>query len=310
MTDADVDGAHIRTLLLTFFFRNMPQIIGNGHLYIAQPPLYKASKGRSSQWLYSEKELDEWSAERLYGNIEIIIDDNEKIKGTKIGNILTPVRDYIDSLEVARLLEIPENVINELVKNSEYRQLDFTPEKIYSSSNEEQDGNITQGSLFDKNQDENNTIEDNNEEPEFKIVEKTFEINGYILTKDIYYNPAIQRLKLIYPLIENIINSNKVSITKKSEIIGENIDWSMIPKTLDDNSDKSGVNVQRYKGLGEMNPEQLWDTTMNPESRKMLRVTAEDAMAADEMFRTLMGDDVGPRRDFIRANALEADIDV
>ena len=310
MTDADVDGAHIRTLLLTFFFRNMPQIIGNGHLYIAQPPLYKASKGRSSQWLYSEKELDEWSAERLYGNIEIIIDDNEKIKGTKIGNILTPLRDYIDSLEVARLLEIPENVINELVKNSEYRQLDFTPEKIYSSSNEEQDGNITQGSLFDKNQDENNTIEDNNEEPEFKIVEKTFEINGYILTKDIYYNPAIQRLKLIYPLIENIINSNKVSITKKSEIIGENIDWSMIPKTLDDNSDKSGVNVQRYKGLGEMNPEQLWDTTMNPESRKMLRVTAEDAMAADEMFRTLMGDDVGPRRDFIRANALEADIDV
>jgi len=310
MTDADVDGAHIRTLLLTFFFRNMPQIIGNGHLYIAQPPLYKASKGRSSQWLYSEKELDEWSAERLYGNIEIIIDDSEKIKGTKIGNILTPVRDYIDSLEVARLLEIPESVINELVRNSEYRQLDFTPEKIYSSSDEVKDENITQASLFDENQDENNIVENNNEEPEFEIIEKTFEIDGYILTKDIYYNPAIQRLKLIYPLIENIINSNKVSITKKGEIIGKNIDWSMIPKTLDDNSDKSGVNVQRYKGLGEMNPEQLWDTTMNPESRKMLRVTAEDAMAADEIFRTLMGDDVGPRRDFIRANALEADIDV
>ena len=78
-----------------------------------------------------------------------------------------------------------------------------------------EDENITQGSLFDKNQDENNTIEDNNDEPEFEIIEKTFEINGYILTKDIYYNPAIQRLKLIYPLIENIINSNKVSITKK-----------------------------------------------------------------------------------------------
>ncbi|MFL2665563.1 MAG: DNA topoisomerase (ATP-hydrolyzing) subunit B [Dehalococcoidia bacterium] len=314
MTDADVDGAHIRTLLLTFFFRNMPQIIGSGHLYIAQPPLYKASKGRSSQWLYSEKELDEWSADRLYGNIEITIDNNEKIKGTKIGNILTPIRDYIDSLDVARLLEIPEDVINQLVKNSDYKQLDFTPEKKYTDENTTiESENITQGSLFDSSQDDNERvedIEDSVKEEEFKIIEKTYMIDNYELTKDIYYNPAIQRLKLIYPLIENIINSNSISITKKGELIGEKIDWSLIPQTLDNNSDKSGVNVQRYKGLGEMNPEQLWDTTMNPESRKMLRVTAEDAMAADEIFRTLMGDDVGPRRDFIRANALEADIDV
>jgi len=310
MTDADVDGAHIRTLLLTFFFRNMPQLIGNGHLYIAQPPLYRASRGRSASWLYSDAELDEWTANRLYGTIKITTDDDSglELKSTKIGKALTPLRDYIDSLEVARVLNIPENVIEKLVKDPEYASLDFRPKR---PPEPEVPVETAQASLFDDTSSEDSVssellaeVEDEENEPEI-IPDRTFDIGGYTLTKDIYQNPAVKRLHSLYPLIKEIVDNGTLTITKGDNVVASGIAWQDLPSTLDANSDRSGVNVQRYKGLGEMNPEQLWETTMDPNERVMLRVTAEDAMAADDIFRTLMGDDVEPRRNFIRANALE-----
>ena len=310
MTDADVDGAHIRTLLLTFFFRNMPQLIGNGHLYIAQPPLYRASRGRSASWLYSDAELDEWTANRLYGTIKITTDDDSglELKSTKIGKALTPLRDYIDSLEVARVLNIPENVIEKLVKDPEYASLDFRPKR---PPEPEVPVETAQASLFDDTSSEDSVssellaeVEDEENEPEI-IPDRTFDIGGYTLTKDIYQNPAVKRLRSLYPLIKEIVDNGTLTITKGDNVVASGIAWQDLPSTLDANSDRSGVNVQRYKGLGEMNPEQLWETTMDPNERVMLRVTAEDAMAADDIFRTLMGDDVEPRRNFIRANALE-----
>ena len=304
MTDADVDGAHIRTLLLTFFFRNMPQVIGNGHLYIAQPPLYRASRGRSAKWLYSEGELDEWTANRLYGNIKITCesDPSMTLKSTKIGRVLTPLREYIDSLEVARVLNIPENVIEKLIKDPEYASLDFRPEQPIKTEHEIV-SEAEQVSLFDESAESASEVV---EEVEPVILpDKTFDIDGYTLTKDIFNNPAVRRLHSLYPVIQQVIEAGALTITKGDNVVADNIEWHQLPATLDNNSDRSGVNVQRYKGLGEMNPEQLWETTMDPNERVMLRVTADDAMAADDMFRTLMGDDVEPRRNFIRANALE-----
>jgi len=309
MTDADVDGAHIRTLLLTFFFRNMPQLIGNGHLYIAQPPLYRASKGRSARWLYSESELDEWTADRLYGNI-VVSSENDaalSLKKSSLGRVLTPLRDYLESLEVARVLNVPDEVVEELVRNPEYAALDFRPGR----PNPEVPSEVGQASLFDEPSDsveeaieEVETVEVEESEP-VVLPDRTFEIKGYTLTKDIYNNPAIQRLRAIFPIIQQLVDAETITVTKSDNVIGANVPWNELPATLDNNSDRSGVNVQRYKGLGEMNPDQLWETTMDPDERVMLRVTADDAMAADDMFRTLMGDEVEPRRDFIRANALE-----
>jgi DNA gyrase subunit B len=318
MTDADVDGAHIRTLLLTFFFRNMPQLIGNGHLYIAQPPLYKASRGRSSRWLYSEAELDEWTANRLYGTIKIAADDDSglELKSTKIGKVLTPLRDYIDSLEVARVLNIPDAVIEKLVKDPEYASLDFRPER---PPEPEVPVGTAQASLFDDPESSSESAPESSdndlgemvaeldkEDVELDIIpDRTFDMDGYTVTKDIYQNPAVMRLRSIYPSIKEIVDNGTLTITKGDNVVATGVAWQDLPSTLDSNSDRSGVSVQRYKGLGEMNPEQLWETTMDPDERVMLRVTADDAMAADDIFRTLMGDDVEPRRNFIRANALE-----
>ncbi|MCH8910261.1 MAG: DNA topoisomerase (ATP-hydrolyzing) subunit B [Chloroflexi bacterium] len=337
MTDADVDGAHIRTLLLTFFFRNMPQLIGNGHLYIAQPPLYRASKGRSAKWLYSEAELDEWTANRLYGSIVITAESDPgiQLKSTRIGRILTPLRDYADSLEVARVLEVPDSVIEKLVKDPDYQSLDFRPERpaVPEAGEPELDlepvleelpgspeSEVEQASLFggeDADASPESTEEgvegeaESEEEIEVEEVEpvvlpdRTHEIDGYTLTREIYQNPAIMRLRTIYPTIRQVVEAGTLTVTKGGNVIATDVPWNDLPETLDNASDRSGVNVQRFKGLGEMNADQLYDTTMDPDQRIMLRVTAEDAMAADDIFRTLMGDDVEPRRNFIRANALE-----
>ncbi|MEX0761975.1 MAG: DNA topoisomerase (ATP-hydrolyzing) subunit B [Dehalococcoidia bacterium] len=291
MTDADVDGAHIRTLLLTFFYRNMPQLIGDGHLYIAQPPLYKASRGRSNTWIYSETELDRWFAQRVYGEMRITAKNNADlaVEGTDIGDILTPIRDFADTLEAITALEVPSHVMERVVKDPEYQDLDFRP-----------DMPTTQPSLFVDETDGAATIE-----PPAPPAEKTYDMDGYTLTRQVYEHPAMMRARRLYRRVSSYVEAETLTITRKDVVIADDVPWAELPATLETNADRSGVSIQRYKGLGEMNPDQLWDTTMDPAKRVMLQVTAEDAMAADDIFRTLMGDEVEPRRDFIRAHALE-----
>ena len=287
MTDADVDGAHIRTLLLTFFFRNMPRLIGDGCLYIAQPPLFRVSRGRSARWLYSEEELDRWLTDRVYGGMKIEANDGFALAGARIGNLLAPLRNYTDAVEAAASLDIPENALERLIKDPLLENLDFKPEAT------------AQRQLFEKKE---------NREPVAVLPpapERTHDVEGYTLTRQVHGHPYLTRARRLYYQVKDIVDADLLTITRKDRTIAEDVPWHELAARLEQSADRSGVAIQRYKGLGEMNPDQLWDTTMDPEKRVMLRVTAEDAMAADDIFRTLMGDEVEPRRDFIRTHALE-----
>ena len=289
MTDADVDGAHIRTLLLTFFFRNMPQLIGDGCLYIAQPPLFRVSRGRSAKWLYSEEELDRWLAGRVYGDMKISghSDDGFALAGARIGNILAPLRNFSEALDAASALEIPHDALDRLVKDPLLEQLSFRP---VSSE---------QPPLFENiGGQEPVTMPPPPPEP-------TYDVEGYKLTRKMHQHPYLTRARRLYYRVKDIVDADRLTVSRKDSIIAEDVPWFELASRLEETADRSGVSVQRYKGLGEMNPDQLWETTMDPEERVMLRVTAEDAMAADDIFRTLMGDEVEPRRDFIRTHALE-----
>ena len=278
MTDADVDGAHIRTLLLTFFYRNMPELIGAGNLYIAQPPLYKVSRGRSSKWIYSDNDLNKWISEKIYNNFSIIHSESGKeIKGASIGKFISDIKSFSESNEIAKIL----NLSDEEFLNLASKNLD-----TYNNESKEEAENI-QPDLFDSG-----IIDDDDE---IKKINESITANNH---------PSIIKAQKIYPEIKNFLKGH-FSIKKNDEIIEENLEWNQVISSLENNADKSGFNIQRYKGLGEMNPDQLWDTTMDPENRLMLRVSADDAISADDIFRTLMGDAVEPRRDFIKPNALE-----
>ncbi len=321
MTDADIDGAHIRTLLLTFFFRHMRDLIDDGYLYIAQPPLYKASKGRRSNWLYADSELDTWMAERAFNGLAIEAeDDDDKIavKGKQLGSTVTQLREFREAFDIARALGIPDDVFFDLIRDAEWQNLSFKKDRsseIIAGLDDDDDlfgeDSAFQVDLFNDSVDETATsfTREVNEEPiddeEEDETPVTFQINDYELTEDVYNNPAIRRAKRIYPRVADFIAAERFVLKKTGTVIGDGFSWEELPEALEDNSDTSGINIQRYKGLGEMNPDQLWDTTMNPDFRLMLKVTAEDAISADDIFRTLMGEEVGPRRDFIRANALE-----
>ena len=279
MTDADVDGAHIRTLLLTFFFRNMPELIGAGNLYIAQPPLYKVSRGRTSKWIYSDNDLNKWISNKIYNNFSIIhTEDTKEIKGASIAKFMTNIKAFTDSSEIAKILNI-----------SEEEFLNLASKNIDSFNNKEEikEEEIIQPDLFETGLEENENVIN--------------EINEKITPNN---HPSIIKAQKIYSEIKKYL-SGTFSIKKNDQVIEENLEWNKVISSLEENGDKTGFNIQRYKGLGEMNPDQLWDTTMDPENRVMLQVSANDNIAADDIFRTLMGDDVEPRRDFIKTNALE-----
>lgn len=291
MTDADVDGAHIRTLLLTFFYRQMPEVIERGHLYIAQPPLYKVKRGRTERYIQSEAELQNMLLELASEEIALIVKGNE-VKGKAVIPHLKKIISYEKLLDwfsrrrkdplILRLL-LREGVNKGMMKDRE--ALTNLVEKIMTEIPD-----IKVGEIYDDEEHEGFGVELRRQNYKLKID------MGLLLS------PEYRELEALYGVIKDLGMPLRL-VTREGE--REVPDTSGLISLVFEIARK-GLSIQRYKGLGEMNPQQLWETTMDPEKRTLLQVSIEDSVQADEIFSILMGDQVEPRKEFIIKHALEA----
>jgi DNA gyrase subunit B len=301
MTDADVDGAHIRTLILTFFFRQMPELITNGYVYIAQPPLFRVARGKKGKYILNEKKLDDYLINAAVEEIVLVTRDDEEKSNTSLKKLIVGVTEFnkivnkykkTKNIEVLRHAILRSDISEESIKNEaeliEEAELiieETKKAKTYDSIDYE----ITE----DK---EHNSFSLQIETNDNSMRKKT------IFNRDFFHSADWQRLKelsiefrLKYLIPAEIKFKNSIEVVEDiSEIETEILRHA-----------QAGYTIQRYKGLGEMNPEQLWETTMDPEKRTLCRVTIEDAVSADALFNILMGGEVGPRRKFIQDNALK-----
>ena len=298
MTDADVDGAHIRTLLLTFFYRQMPELVERGFVYIAQPPLYKAKHGKQERYLKDEFEKDQFLLSLALDKAQLIIGDN-KLEGNALAEI---AKQFIMARNmVARESRIIDSaVLNALLYNNE--DLDL-------STMATADAAVAKLSAFIK--DDNLKLERIGADDEVQMIKITRQLHGNQMVSYLEQKFAESRP---YQIIRQTAATLSGMVDAQIEVIkGENsttvTGFAQALDLLMTNAQK-GLAIQRYKGLGEMNPEQLWETTMDPTVRRLLKVKIEDAMAADDVFVTLMGDEVEPRRAFIENNALNAQVDI
>ncbi len=300
MTDADVDGSHIRTLLLTFFFRQTPELIERGHIYIGQPPLYKVKHGKQEHYLKDDEEMNEYLLARALEKTELFYQkDAPPLIGLGLEKLIKQhlsVQDIFKKLSIIYnkkvlnlLLKMPHVGIEKLVNKEEIQQWCELAQK---ELNKDVKAGVSWKVQPSENTDGIDFIENAN-----GLVNKTTLNSVFFESSD-------------YQAIADLSLQTKDLITADSYI--KKGEKTFIIKDIDDAMQqlftmaKKGLTISRFKGLGEMNPEQLWETTMDPETRRLLQVTIEDAIGADEVFSTLMGDVVEPRREFIEENALHA----
>ena len=309
MTDADVDGSHIRTLLLTFFFRQMRELVERGHVYIAQPPLYKLTRGKSSQYLKDEDAFSEYLTNAAL--IETTLFKNDTDEGLS-GDALSELVSRYQRIEatVSRLSRVySTDVLWELVYVSRLMVDDMGDESkvaAFADLLSERLLSITDSSasyecLLRRDPERGNY---------YVVVRRTAHsvATDIVLGHNLFSSSEYRDLTDLGDVLSETVTAD--SYVKRGEKVFAAADFSKIMRWLLDEA-RRGCSVQRYKGLGEMNPGQLWETTMDPDARRMLRVTIEDAIRADQMFMTLMGDDVEPRREFIETNALAvANLDI
>lgn len=301
MTDADVDGSHIRTLLLTFFYRQMPELIERGNIYIAQPPLYKVKKGKQERYVKDEQALETMLVESALESAifhtgqgetlaEQLLADHVKQYQTAQGIIHRYARRYpsefltglmnaktvtdallADKAGMASFCEAMSLQLNQVTRINAFYQIDLKED-----------------------------AEHHYWLPEISMINHGVKTTT-LINKDFFSGSDYRNLNEIGNKLHHLVHAGAYIERdgKKQSVkhFGEAVAWLM-------NEAKKGQSIQRYKGLGEMNPDQLWETTMDPERRCLLQVKVEDAIAADQMFTTLMGDEVEPRRQFIESNAL------
>ena len=294
MTDADVDGSHIRTLLLTFFFRQMPDLIENGHLYVAQPPLYRVASNKKEMYIKDEDEFNDFILSRIAENEKVTLETGEAIKGQKLVTFLKGIIKYFKNLQKLTRRGYSERLITSLAAKGStdktiFKDQEFM-EKIFKGLQKE-GFNIS---------DVNVTEEDG--EYEFTVTETQ---NGGQSSFINWEFLASQELRNMIGIHEKFGNMLKGIYTIDDEGEVKKVDgpYQLMTELME--RAKKGLTIQRYKGLGEMNPEQLWTTTMDPEKRSLLQIRVEDVVDADDIFTVLMGDKVEPRREFIQNNALE-----
>jgi DNA gyrase subunit B len=294
MTDADVDGAHIRTLLLTFFYRQMPQLLERGHIYVAQPPLFKVKSGKDERYLKDEHELKQHQLRRALNGAQVIPGagatplSGEALERIASGYLTTEavierLSAAMDSTVLHGMLAMPRISLSDKDGATQaakefYRVLSPNAPKSHIERDPTSDGwrlrleKVVHG----------NKVE--------TVIDHAFLESGD-------YNQIVATSETLAGLLKEDAQVRRGDSSRSIKSFREGLDWLLAEA-------KSGMSIQRYKGLGEMNPEQLWETTMDPSKRILLKVQIEDAISAGETFSTLMGDEVEPRRQFIESNAL------
>ena len=301
MTDADVDGAHIRTLLLTFFYRQMPEMVERGHIYIAQPPLYKVKHGKQERYLKDDHELKQYLLAQALDGAGLYREEGaDPIMGTALEEL---ARQY---LLAEAVIERESRVIDASVLYALIRDPRLA---LASEADANQSAGILSAAIADPSYNVRAVHDDKNDAWLLKI-ERTQHGNSnfWYIDPDFLQGGDYAQLKKTGEALQGLLGEGSfVRRGEHSRAVSEfkqALDWLM-------SEVRRGLGIQRYKGLGEMNPEQLWETTMDPTVRRLMKVQIEDAMAADDIFTTLMGDQVEPRRAFIEQNALVArNIDV
>jgi DNA gyrase subunit B len=300
MTDADVDGSHIRTLLLTFFYRQMRELIERGHIYIGQPPLYKVKHGKQEQYLKDDNELNNYLLARALDNASLVIEpDAPPISEEALSGLM---REFMAVREAnSRLARRHEPLFLAKLIDSEPFSLDWDAPAVKRWC-KEVSGKINRCSPPSVQYE---LVPIQGEEGlDLELRRTTHGVTATkVVKRDFFRSPEYRLIGRLAGKLHGLIEEGAVVQRGNASLeigsFSEAYEWLM-------QESRKGRAIQRFKGLGEMNPEQLWETTVNPETRRLLQVTIEDAYEADEIFTTLMGDEVEPRRDFIESNALDA----
>jgi DNA gyrase subunit B len=302
MTDADVDGSHIRTLLLTFFYRQMPELIERGHIYIAQPPLYKIKRGKQESYVKDDNELN-----------QLLLNTALESAGLHVNSEAPPLSGSALELLARKYMEVQaiikrwsrrydDRLLEQLIYMPEVKPADFDRAEWLRGWTA--DLNERLNALADGTRTYRVEVRSAGAGQAARVIVHKTEhgtASHKYLPREFFESAEYQRIAELARTLAGLIGEGAyVTRANERQEIGS---FKEAMKWLFEQA-KKGQSIQRYKGLGEMNPEQLWETTINPETRRLMQVKIEDAVAADDIFTTLMGDQVEPRREFIEKNAL------